>query len=29
MIAGATQPDSGKVRLGASLIMGYFAQPIS
>src|SRR5438477_1165077 len=26
MIAGATQPDAGKVRLGASLIMGYFAQ---
>ena len=26
MIAGATQPDSGCVRLGASLIMGYFAQ---
>src|SRR6266404_6177539 len=26
MIAGATTPDSGSVRLGASLIMGYFAQ---
>jgi ATPase subunit of ABC transporter with duplicated ATPase domains len=26
MIAGATEPDSGSVRLGASLIMGYFAQ---
>src|SRR6201986_4796498 len=26
MIAGATQPDSGKVKLGASLVMGYFAQ---
>jgi ATPase subunit of ABC transporter with duplicated ATPase domains len=26
MIAGATEPDSGCVRLGASLIMGYFAQ---
>jgi ATPase subunit of ABC transporter with duplicated ATPase domains len=26
MIAGATQPDAGLVRLGASLIMGYFAQ---
>jgi len=26
MIAGATQPDAGQVRLGASLIMGYFAQ---
>src|SRR5215510_14865534 len=26
MIAGATTPDSGNVRLGASLIMGYFAQ---
>ena len=26
MIAGATEPDSGGVRLGASLIMGYFAQ---
>ena len=26
MIAGATQPDTGSVRLGASLIMGYFAQ---
>jgi ATPase subunit of ABC transporter with duplicated ATPase domains len=26
MIAGATQPDSGIVRLGASLTMGYFAQ---
>jgi len=26
MIAGATQPDSGEVRLGASLKMGYFAQ---
>jgi ATPase subunit of ABC transporter with duplicated ATPase domains len=26
MIAGATQPDSGTVRLGASLTMGYFAQ---
>ncbi|HVY92759.1 MAG TPA: ABC-F family ATP-binding cassette domain-containing protein [Bryobacteraceae bacterium] len=26
MIAGATQPDSGDVRLGASLNMGYFAQ---
>jgi ATPase subunit of ABC transporter with duplicated ATPase domains len=26
MIAGASQPDSGKVRLGASLNMGYFAQ---
>jgi ATPase subunit of ABC transporter with duplicated ATPase domains len=26
MIAGATTPDEGSVRLGASLIMGYFAQ---
>jgi len=26
MIAGATTPDSGNVRLGASLSMGYFAQ---
>jgi ATPase subunit of ABC transporter with duplicated ATPase domains len=26
MIAGATAPDSGSVRLGASLQMGYFAQ---
>src|SRR6187431_1097304 len=26
MIAGATQPDSGSVTLGASLKMGYFAQ---
>lgn len=26
MIAGATQPDAGNVRLGASLYMGYFAQ---
>ena len=26
MIAGATVPDSGSVRLGASLSMGYFAQ---
>lgn len=26
MIAGATTPDQGTVRLGASLIMGYFAQ---
>ncbi len=26
MIAGATQPDGGQVRLGASLKMGYFAQ---
>jgi ATPase subunit of ABC transporter with duplicated ATPase domains len=26
MIAGATTPDSGSVRLGASLNMGYFAQ---
>jgi ATPase subunit of ABC transporter with duplicated ATPase domains len=26
MIAGATEPDSGSVRLGASLTMGYFAQ---
>jgi ATPase subunit of ABC transporter with duplicated ATPase domains len=26
MIAGATEPDSGSVRLGASLNMGYFAQ---
>src|SRR6202045_1077817 len=26
MIAGATAPDSGNVRLGASLNMGYFAQ---
>ena len=26
MIAGASTPDSGTVRLGASLIMGYFAQ---
>jgi ATPase subunit of ABC transporter with duplicated ATPase domains len=26
MIAGATAPDSGSVRLGASLNMGYFAQ---
>src|SRR2546429_5383219 len=26
MIAGATQPDAGSVRLGASLYVGYFAQ---
>src|SRR5215472_12016117 len=26
MIAGVTEPDSGTVRLGASLTMGYFAQ---
>jgi len=26
MIAGATTPDEGEVRLGASLLMGYFAQ---
>src|SRR6202167_1278934 len=26
MIAGASEPDSGTVRLGASLTMGYFAQ---
>jgi len=26
MIAGATTPDEGEVRLGASLFMGYFAQ---
>src|SRR6476660_9006105 len=26
MIAGAAEPDSGEVRLGASLSMGYFAQ---
>lgn len=26
MIAGATNPDEGEVRLGASLAMGYFAQ---
>src|SRR5712692_551227 len=26
MIAGATQPDAGNVKLGASLVMGYFAQ---
>ncbi len=26
MIAGATQPDDGEVRLGASLSMGYFSQ---
>src|SRR5688572_284616 len=26
MIAGATEPDSGRVRLGASLNLGYFAQ---
>jgi ATPase subunit of ABC transporter with duplicated ATPase domains len=26
MIAGVSDPDSGSVRLGASLIMGYFAQ---
>ncbi len=26
MIAGASNPDSGTVRLGASLTMGYFAQ---
>jgi ATPase subunit of ABC transporter with duplicated ATPase domains len=26
MIAGASQPDSGNVRLGASLTMGYFSQ---
>src|SRR5579872_172501 len=26
MIAGAAAPDAGEVRLGASLIMGYFAQ---
>ena len=26
MLAGVSEPDSGTVRLGASLIMGYFAQ---
>ena len=26
MIAGAARPDTGEVRLGASLVMGYFAQ---
>src|SRR6185503_6810714 len=26
MVAGALQPDSGSVRLGASVVMGYFAQ---
>ena len=26
MIAGASEPDSGQIRLGASLTMGYFAQ---
>src|SRR5476651_2094564 len=26
MIAGATPPDAGNVKLGASLVMGYFAQ---
>ena len=26
MVAGALQPDSGSIRLGASLTMGYFAQ---
>lgn len=26
MIAGATTPDAGRIRLGASLIVGYFAQ---
>jgi ATPase subunit of ABC transporter with duplicated ATPase domains len=26
MIAGTTAPDSGEIRLGASLLMGYFAQ---
>ena len=26
MIAGAADPDSGRVQLGASLTMGYFAQ---
>src|ERR1700753_1108851 len=26
MIAGASSPDAGSVRLGASLYMGYFAQ---
>jgi len=26
MIAGASAPDAGSVRLGASLYMGYFAQ---
>src|SRR6202030_1770237 len=26
MIAGASEPDAGSVRLGASLYMGYFAQ---
>ncbi|MCC6585946.1 MAG: ABC-F family ATP-binding cassette domain-containing protein [Bryobacterales bacterium] len=26
MIAGATAPDAGEVKLGASLVMGYFAQ---
>jgi ATPase subunit of ABC transporter with duplicated ATPase domains len=26
MIAGATAPDAGSIRLGASLVMGYFAQ---
>jgi ATPase subunit of ABC transporter with duplicated ATPase domains len=26
MVAGQVQPDSGKVKLGASLVMGYFAQ---
>jgi len=26
MIAGAVEPDAGEIRLGASLLMGYFAQ---
>jgi ATPase subunit of ABC transporter with duplicated ATPase domains len=26
MIAGASAPDAGRVRLGASLYIGYFAQ---
>jgi ATPase subunit of ABC transporter with duplicated ATPase domains len=26
LIAGATEPDAGAIRLGASLLMGYFAQ---
>jgi ATPase subunit of ABC transporter with duplicated ATPase domains len=27
MIAGASAPDTGSVRLGSNLSMGYFAQP--